>query len=437
MRGPDLIHDDFRVALDFQRSGVLGGLHHLAFEAPARPGSALHYLAAYEGIGDHPVLQVLLLGLLNAAVAIGVWLVGRELIPPEVAAWAALLFAVAPNRGAARLWVNIGPYLTAMVLVLLAAWLLLVADRVVAGSLLLAAGVLTYEGVALLALLVIGGWCVRHQRSLAHGVAVAIGPATAAALLYLLSPKHDYPSTRPFANAWSVLPAQIGTGFWGSPTLGAIGGVLLITAVLLALAGLLERFLHGDVTTGHQVLGGVAVAAAGAFPFLVAGLVFGTEGIAERHNVVASVGVCVVLAALVAGLQRSVGRWGVAVGAGVVGILLAASWADVERYGESVREGEELVAQLTDRLEPPSDRRVIVVPALPHTDGVAQFIHQADLGLALQYRDDPRWRVSMPSRPEDCRVLTDDDPRDLVIYDRVLDRFYEELPDERCGMLDP
>lgn len=404
--GTGFLSDDWAVWLVFERLGVIDGMWQLAFEQPARPLAAPYYALQYVVIGDHAVAQTVLIGLVNASLIVAAWLCGRRFLPPTVLWPALVVFALAPNHAMTRLWYVVGTYPLALALVLLA---LREVDRgrVRRSAVLLVAAVLLYEGVAALAvggLLLWAGW--PPARSRLRTVALVAGPTIiVTGAMFLASPKRSAAGANPFENVASLLPAQVGVGFWGNPVLGQLGGSMIMLGFALALVHVVRSGRQAEPEAGLAVVG-VLLAGLGAAPFVFAGATFGTTGVFDRNNLVAGVGVALLLGALWALLRlRSAGL------AAAVGVVCVASFAiaqvhDVRRFADAVSTGDAIVAQLAETSGVDDRRPVLVVPEQASDGtGLAAFIYDGDLTGALRYRHGGDWsRVHLVERAH-CPTL--------------------------------
>jgi hypothetical protein len=434
LAGADYLSDDFWVAHELVANGVLEGAMNLSFEAPARPAVGPYYVLAYQVLGDRPVLHAVLMGSLNALVALLVWRALREVVTSRTALLAALAFAVVPNRGATRLWFVLGPNLVSLACLAGGAFLLLRRGRVGTAVALFVVGILAHEGIAAVAALVIGWWWLQDRRARLRPAAVALAPVAAITTVALLvSPKRGGSSPGPLANLDTLGAGQLGAGFWGSDLLGAIAMVVLVAAATWSIATTVLPSFRGPSTVRREVLIGCALLAAGAAPFALGGAPFAVRGIFDRNNLVPDLGSCLVLAALLAATVRLSRPLGTVVATLVIVVLAAGNVQDVRDYRDAAREGDALVEIVLADVDP-SVGRIVVVPPLPGDTGVAQFILDSDLNAALQLRHGPEWAsVRMPARTPRCADLVAASAGEPVfLYDRI-DRTLIPLPDgEAC-----
>ena len=421
LAGADYLTDDFWVAHELVANGLVEGAMNLSFEAPARPAVGPYYVLAYQVIGDRLVLHAVLMGALNALVALLVWHALGQVVGSRTALLAALAFAVVPNRGATRLWFVLGPNLVSVACLAGGAFLLLRRERVWPASGLFVVGILAHEGVAGVAALVIGWWWLQDRRARFRPAGVALAPVAAiTAVALLVSPKRDGSSPGPLSNLDTLGAGQLGAGFWGSDLVGAVGMVVLVAAVTWCIATAVFPSFRRPSTVRREVLMGCALLAAGAAPFALGGAPFAVRGIFDRNNLVPDVGSCLILAALLAAAVRLSRPAGTAVAALVIAVLAAGNVQDVRDYRDAAREGDALVEAVLADVDP-SIGSVFVVPPLRGDTGVAQFILDSDLNAALQLRHGSEWAsVRMPSRAPRCGDLlaaAADQP--VFLYNRV------------------
>lgn len=401
--GAGYLSDDYVVARNLQRAGLLRGLWDLATVAPARPGAAPYYLAVYEGIGSHSAIQALVLAALNALVALAVWQAMRAVVRERTATVAALVFAAAPNRGATRMWFQVGPYLVAVGLVALVVVLLWRADRPLLAATLAVLAVLTYEGTAGVAVAAFGGWAVgdpRARRWPAFSALTAIAAAALAA--WASSPKLDVDGPGPFEHAGTIPSGLLGSGLWGHDAAGAVGLAALVAGLGVLVASYLPSFRRPGPLR-REVLIGTALTALAVGPFLVGGAPFAVRGIFDRNNLVPGLGVCLILGAVLGTLAGR--RLGVAVVAVVLGGMSVANLGDLADYRAAVDDGEALRAAVLEDVDPTAGT-VVVVPPLDESRGVEAFILDGDLTAALELTAGEAWAsVVMPERPETCRRI--------------------------------
>lgn len=386
LHGGGFIHDDWSIASGVEFAGAWETIVSRSTGSPARPLSALYYGVTYGVFGTEVVPHLLLLALLNAVSAGLVLLVGRRLVGPRVAMWTALAWVALPNRGSTRLWLAMGPAVLAVCL-LLVGILLVLGDRPLAAGVVMATGVLAYEGIAALALTVLMLRTLRSPRSGFRRAGAATVPVVmAGAFIYLMSPKREGEQA-PFSNIANLLPAQVGTGLFGPAA--RVGGLVVLVTLVVALARLLPSFRAGMAERDRTVLAGLGVLVLGAAPFSVAGFPFSTDGIFDRGNLVAGLGTALILGALLTSMATTGGGAGLVLAAATVGYLAAFNSVDLRDYRQAVREGESLQADLA-RYVPKFDLPLVVGPPLPNRGGVSQFIAYDDLGAALRLtRDDP------------------------------------------------
>lgn len=421
-RGADYLTDDFPVARLIAREGLLQGGWQLGTVGPARPAAAPYYLLVYDVIGANVIAQALLLAALNALVAVIVWRALLTVVSEHTALLAATVFAVAPNRGATRLWFQLGPYLVALACLAVGAALLLGRDRYVSGAALVVLSILTYEGVAGVALLCVGGWLLQQRgRRWPPAAAVVAVAGSAIATMWVLSPKRDAEGPGPFDHVDTIGSGVLGAGFWGNELLGAIGILAVLLAVTLTLVTFLPSYRRHDLVQ-REVLIGAAIVVMAVGPFVVGGAPFAARGIFDRNNLVPGIGVSLIVGALLAAAWRWRAGTGAVLAAGVVTVLAVGNVQDVQDYRAAVREGRALERDVVRDIDP-TIGTVVVLPPLAGERGVAQFILDNDLTAALELHYGSEWSsVSMPYRVETCRHRLEaalEAGRPALIYDRL------------------
>lgn len=287
--GGGFLTDDWAVWLVFDQNGLMEGLWQLAFEQPARPLAAPYYAVLYEVIGDRPVIQAIVIAVVNAFVVVAAWLFGRRVLPPNVL-WPTLeVFALAPNHAMTRSWFVVGTYPLALALVFVGLWQLVRGRHVAAAGLLFVATLL-YEGVVVLAIAIVLMWAAAAWKARLRPAIVAVSPTVVlAAGLFLLSPKRSGDGPKPFNNASSLLSAHFGTGMWEYPLLARVVGAISLLVLVWAVAVHMPSW-RSSAREPRWLLVGVVVLVAGAAPFVFAGATFATTGLrpeqpgSERRN---------------------------------------------------------------------------------------------------------------------------------------------------------
>lgn len=401
--GPGLLTDDFGHALTFKENGLLGGLVDRSFESTSRPLVGVYYLLTYGLLGERPVSHALVLGILNAALVVIAWRVGRRLMPTHLAFVAALVLAVAPNRASTRLWFATGNYVLATTLVLVGFWLLAVARRPPLAAVVMCTAVLLFEGTAGLLLALVGMWVLCDARSRLSLGAVVAAPAAIAALgMYLASPKRGGDGPSPGDSIETIGGGLFGSGLWGSDIAGGIGPVVFGGLIVVSLARLLPSFAHESAPL-HWVRVGLVIVSLSALPFVVGGSPFAVRGIFDRTNLVPMVGVALILGAGAEALRaRSAVLWAVSVTVGAT-LMYVANVQDVRDYDTATESGEIIYERVRSDL-PLDGRRVIVVPPDPGAPGVAAFVYPTDLAAALALRSEGDVSgITQPWTAEACR----------------------------------
>jgi len=411
---PDLLTDDYMLVALFEREGHWEAVRRLSFEHPARPLLGPYHLLTHGLIADRPVVHAVVLAVLNAAVSVAMWRFGRRWFTPSVAFAAAAFYAVVPNRASTRFWFPTGNHLLAVLLVLVGFHLLVDRRRRVSGSVVLAAGVLLFEGVIGLVVAGFVLWTGAAPRQRWRSAFLALGPsAAAAAWMYWMSPKRRSGTDPDIIASLSTMGHGLfGSGLWGE-RLGVAGVALVAALTVVAIAGLLPSFATLRTSTG-PLRAALVVTVLSAGAFVAAGTSFAVRGIFDRTNAVPLVGVALVFATA---LCWPHGRGRVlSLGVGVVAIvhLLALNLGDLDDYTEAADEGRTILARVAQDVPPDAD--AIVWPT-SDGPGVAAFIYASDLEAALTLRvgDRPGEKLLPWSRAQ-CELLAETTP-DAVGYD--------------------
>jgi hypothetical protein len=324
-----------------------------------------------------------------------------------------LVWVVMANRSTSHYWFSVGPVLVAICF-LLAGTLLVCHQRPWLAVAVLGAGVLTYEGVAVLATLVVVMWVwkARRQRAL-HGAAMLAVLIAAVAVDWVQSPKLG---TTPifFGHARNWVSTLFGAGIFTTRAGVAIGSSVVLVAVVVALARVV---VPGFAATPSQrvVLFGMAVSIGGLLPFLVVGFRVGTDGLFDRGNVVPDLGIAIVLGAILASAAAHLPR---ALGASAVGLaVVALAWPggqSLKNYVHAAAVGRQLQAEFARDL-PPLDQPLVVGPPVPYPGGVGVFITTWDTSGYLQLtHHDEGVRARMA-----CSQADFADAREAIVYNRV------------------
>lgn len=380
--------DDWGIWLSLDERSLPESLHHVGFEQPGRLLAGPYYVLLYEVIGDVPWVQGLLIGAINAAVVVAAWLVGRRFLPATVLWPALVVLALAPNHAMTRIWFVAGYYALSLAIVLIGLWLL-VAGRWRLCVLCFVTAALLFEGVLGLGLAGLGLWALADlRRRSARTAAIAFPTLFALGIMYVFSSKRS--GVEALNNAGSLFSGQLGVGLWGSPTLARFAGGAVLLGLTWAIARQLPSF-RTDEPEPKLALLGVALAFAGATPFLLTGFTFATRGVFDRNNLAASVGVAVLLGALWSKLWRS-SRVGAGLVGAVVGVVFIIGQAeDLRNWIDAYDRGEAAIERLAE-VEVDDSALILVVPEQdPENTGVADFIYDADLIGAMRYRQGGDW----------------------------------------------
>jgi hypothetical protein len=332
------------------------------------------------------VAHALLLAALNALAAVLVLVVTEKLTTPPVAVLTALLWAVMPNRGSSRFWFSMGPGMVALCLFLVGV-LILLRERPFAATALFATSTLTYEACVGLAFAALVFWAFdRRRRDATRSALVCVTAlSAAAALVFVLSPK-EKGAGQLFANWEYAVPAQFLVALWHNLTVTRLTGALLLAGVLSSIVRIaLPSFRRWRRHTDVVVPAAIAVVVLADAPFLVAGFPFATDGIFDRGNIVAGIGVALLFAALLVRAMPNDTRALAVVTAAPLLCLAAQNATDLRDYRRAVVDQHNVLARLdADVPQPPP--RLVVGPTMPNRGGVAGFVYPGDLAAAMSVR---------------------------------------------------
>lgn len=407
---PGLLTDDYVHLESFRRRGVVDAVLTWSFENPARPLAGLYHLLNYGLIGDRPVLQALLLAVLNGALAAAIWLFGRRWLPMEVALGAALLYAIAPNRSSSRFWFATGNYVLAPLLAIVACHLLFDRRRPVVAAATFGAAVLVFEGVIGLVAAAVAGWALLDLRERWRSAPLVVAPSVLAlGFIYLQSPKRGRGLGADVESSLVMMShGVIGSGFWGESVAQYVGAGALAALAALSLAALLPPFqeLRGRTTWTRRALVLTVITTA---PLIAASLTFAVRGIFDRTNTIPMIAVSVLLASTLhlVDVRR---RPALLLAVLPVGLyLFSLNLHDVDDYQDAAREGRVILQRVSGDV-PPEVPVVIVFPPPNQDTGTAPFVYANDLDLALRLRPEPRGTTLIPWHRRQCEAIAASEP---------------------------
>jgi hypothetical protein len=374
VRGPDYVLDDwFTLA-----NGHFDGRWHAlpADLARARPGSAAVYAVVFGVVGRHPLVALVLQTALAAVVAVQLRALAARFLPPATALLLAALWVVLPNHSSLLYWAT-GSALAAALLLLLLGCRALTGGRDVAGALLCAASVLTYEAtapmaaVAVVAVPLLAGRAWRRPLAIGAAVLVPTGAWVVAAIPSVKRGLHET------AALGQLLPAHVG---WGVLPRGPVATAFGLAACVVATLALVEagRRRRFDVDSALLVTG-AAVIVLGTLPFVR--YFYGPLGFGDRVNVVAAVGTAMVWTGLFGWTARHVPRALAAVAAGAVVLGFAvAAWQSADAWADAQDDAARVLASI--RPVHAGDR--VVVPRSTMRRNVAAFLDDSNWAGAVQ-----------------------------------------------------
>jgi hypothetical protein len=321
-------------------------------------------------LGDHPSLHLVLLGALNGLAAYLLLRACRTRLSSRSSLLVTLVWVALANRGSSRLWISTGPTVVALVLLLGAAvFALRRPPRLAPAVVLVVLSALFYEGGILigLALVVIAAWGGRAERRLVR-LAVAVGAVgVTGASVYLNSPKLQGTAAGP-ADPSRWISALLGSALLPDVLAGA--SVLIIVAVLLVAASAVVPELRRPETV-PLLAAGAAVTVLGMLPFLAVGFPVSTDGFLDRATTFATVGVALLIGAVLDELWRLPAPVATALAGVAVVILASANVTDLSDVHAAERDGNAVLAAVVG-LDVPPNTPIVLAPT-PNHGGYAPF----------------------------------------------------------------
>jgi hypothetical protein len=402
VRGPKLLLDDWWVLRNLQFHGILAAAGHA--QAVARPGAWLVFNLAFGLFGRHPLPLYLLQTALNAAVAVLLFFVLRRLLSRPLAAAVVAVRAVLPNHSAMDHWASTLAVVSALLLLLLGAWLLIRAcDERRAPWLAVAlfgCSGLCYEatipmaGALLLAIPLLTTRRLRWDVFLGGGVVVAAAGAWTLTHAWRGVPSGYADFSLPFT-------IQFGRGIAGAGAMGPVLALVAAAGIAVAIWRLLAPSFRAAVGPGELlVVAGLLTIVVGTLPFVKFPLTI--EGINDRANVVSGIGAAMVWAGIGAVLWSLAGRRPevvIAAAALFACVVVPGRFTRDASYWRAGRDAEQLVAGL-ERSFPNADGPIVVGPAPLNRGGVVGLVADWDTTAALQLdTGDPRRQARIAPNP--------------------------------------
>jgi len=365
---PSFLVDDWAFASTARYEGLRAFL--TGSDVGSRPLQALYHGITFVVLGDRPAAHLVLLALVNGVAGYLLLRACRQRLSSRLALLIAFVWVALPNRGASRLWISTGPTITALALLLGAAYFALRRPpRLVPVVILVALSALSYEGGIVIGVALIGFavWNGPPARRVTQGALAFAVIAAVAAGVYLNSPKLGVGSGGEGASQ-DALPALLGSGL----VLDGLRdySVLVIVVVLLAtITAALPEFRRPD-SARLLLVGGILIVL-GILPFLAVRFPLTTDGMLDRANTFATVGVAVLLAGALEQLWRLRRTAPTLLASLVVLALGAANVDDIRDARLAGRDGETVLAAF-ERLDPAPDQPLVLAP-MPNRGGYAAF----------------------------------------------------------------
>jgi hypothetical protein len=356
-------------------------------DVQTRPLQALTHWVTFTLLGNHMWMHLVLLGVLNAAVAVLLVRVARHWVSEPMSLAIGAIWALLPNHSAIRLWPATAPILLALLLIVLAADLgMRGPSRLPLPTLLVCASALAYEGGIAIgaALLVAHGWRGAPRRAVSASLS---GVALTAAWVWHTSPKHATPKG-PFAPGRAVA-AELGSALL--PAGYARAATLLVLAVLVALVLTIAPGFRRPAEA-RLLLGGLVLIGLGVAPFLVARFPVSTDGLLDRGNSFASIGTAVVLAATGRVLLPALRFLRPSVLVAACAVWVVCNYADL-RSAHRADDDARRVLIAFHHLSATESRARLALAPLPNHDGISSFGY-GTIGAAAQLELDRQIRIS-------------------------------------------
>lgn len=422
LSGPGFIIDDFYAL----REASIEGWHMAAgsVQWSARPGAGVVYALVFGLIGNHPMAVYALQAVLVASAAVLVFMLARTWLRRPVAFGLAFTWLFLPNHSTLEYWASAINILVALVLVLAAFVCLARARPTVLGdlgaSLLLAAGVLSYEAVGPIAAVgvVAIGWFERGGR---HRLRLWIMSGAmlllvAGWMLLNIHPEKDAADIW-LSPSW-IATGHFGEGLFGRSPQGQIASLMLLSTIGAVLGMRLLRSRFADRRSGPMFAIGGAAIVLGALPFIR--YYYAPFGFGDRVTVVSGLGGAMILVGSGLELKRlTPAPVHLALAAAVLAVAVPWRYELARTYSTAGADGRRLLAELERRYpEPPDGPLVIgpypvlennVGPALQFDWPVQWFYGDRSVEVITTY-DTTEFLTHAPSRRIDLLELTELDP---------------------------
>ena len=389
LMGANFILDDWWALRNaaFDGAFAAGGPDQLV----ARPGAWLIYALEFGLLGRHPLAVYVLQSVLNAGVAVLLFVVLRRFLPYGPAAAAAAVWVVLPNHTSLGRWASTMNIVVSLGLLLLGIHALAAAAdrqrRPWLGALLLVGSALCYEATIPAAAVMAVGAPMLRRRRLRPGDVAVVWASLAVVVLWLVThwhPAKQVGSTN--VDLSPMFPAHFGWGVLGHGPLAEVASLVALAGIALSVARVaLPSYRRGAGLGERMVLAGLAIIVVGTVPFLR--YIYSPLGAGDRVNVVAAVGAALAWTGLGMTLWRTrVAAGRVAVGLGGVVLTVLMIGSGVHRDSLYARAGDDVLATLhaLDRAQPHPAGPIAIGPEPLIEDNVAGLLDGSVTTAALQ-----------------------------------------------------
>lgn len=384
--GPNFVLDDWYVLNEAE----VHGAWNASFEGlrEARPGTIVVYGLSYGLIGDHPLVFFLVLSLVNAAVAVMLYLALRRMLPLGISLATTVLWLLLPIHTSLEVWAVVIIVSVSLLFLLTGVWVLAVPGptplRVGVAMACFVASALCYEGSILPAAAACVLVPVVVERRLRWTV-IAVGAACLGAVaLWLVTHWHTVKSVNHRIDLSPMFPAHFGWGVMPEGPLASISMAGALLGICVALVRLASPSFRGSTGLGERVtVAGALLTCVGTASFAL--YIYEPLGAGDRINYVSSIGAALVFV----GIGTMLWRYRPIVIAAAVVLVAGTIVVRVERTVLWNRAGNDALTILDavqQRWPEPPDQQIVLGPRAVVEQNIAAFLDVSNIDAAVQYR---------------------------------------------------
>jgi hypothetical protein len=266
----------------------------------SRPGAWAVETVTYGVLRAHPLPWLILLTVLATGIATCIWLLLARFIRPSAALAVAALWLLVPDHQSLRIFPNVAPITTSLLLLLLGL-VLYERERTNLGTLAICMGISCYESAYLPAVAGLLVVALVANRGTRRQLVIALVLATITIAGMSIFPTYPLSSAH-LGMPLSILDGQLSTGLTPNHTAGAVLLVLLVLAALVALVRWRRHDPEGTASAQFMVLG-LAVIVIGLSSFVIRAP-DGVRGINDRAFGVSSIGTALLWFGAISTLAR-------------------------------------------------------------------------------------------------------------------------------------